>query len=219
MRQDERRSKRGSQGPLMARVYLHSGGIDATVVRTGTGGRKASQWRTDNKPKPSARSRPPRLCQQCAADKRAVREATAFLKEHKQPPLESTSPIIKGSPGSNLRRRAKAAQARIAACHCLTKRPTAPRKSKPAPTAGRGLSSTDPYKQVLANDRLKAQGKSQSKGRPATPRTSPNRASAAADGTSEPDMAVIREWAKQQGLPVSRRRLAAHVIQAYRDLH
>jgi hypothetical protein len=130
----------------MARVYLHSGGIDSAVVRAGTGGPKASQWRTENNPKPFTGRGVARTCQRCAPDRRTVREVVAFLKEQKQPPLDTTATIAKGAPGSNLRRKARAAQARIAACNCPTSTATTPSKTKStaATKTARGLASTEP---------------------------------------------------------------------------
>lgn len=205
----------------MARVYLHSGGIDSAVVRAGTGGPKASQWRTENNPKPFTGRGVARTCQRCAPDRRTVREVVAFLKEQKQPPLDTTATIAKGAPGSNLRRKARAAQARIAACNCPTSTATTPSKTKStaATKTARGLASTDPYKQVLANDRLKALGKSRPANRPAAPRPTKGQPRAATGDKPGLDLPAIRDWAKQQGLPVPRGRLSAPVIQAYQDLH
>lgn len=138
----------------MRRVHLHSGGLTATDVRAGTGGRKPSQWRTENKPPTRT------LCARCVADKALVSQAETFLAQHKQPPLYSTRPTEPGAPGTKLRRKAKAAADRLTRCRCT---PPPAKKTKPAATsparkatASRASSSTDPYQQVLAHDRAKA---------------------------------------------------------------
>lgn len=145
----------------MRRVHLHSGGISSTEVRAGTGGRKPSQWRTENTPPPRKPGRTSAACARCTPDKQIVAQAEAFLKEHKQPPLHSTLPVQKGAPGSNLRRKAKAAADRVARCPCK-KAPAAKKSPKPTSTrttaaaARRATASTDPYQQVLAHDRVKS---------------------------------------------------------------
>lgn len=148
----------------MRRVHLHSGGISSVEVRAGTGGRKPSEWRTENKPLPRAP-----LCARCVADKRLVAQAEACLAQHKQPPLHSTRPVVPDAPGTKLRRKGKAAAERLVRCRCArvksAKKATQKVGQRAQPPAAsrvrrtvtsRAASSTDPYQQVLAHDQQKA---------------------------------------------------------------
>lgn len=145
---------------MQRRVFLHSGGIETVTVRAGTGGRKASQWRTTNIPTPKPRKPP--TCARCKTDRETIAKAEAVFKAHKQPPLNTRLPVPDGAPGSQVRRKADSAEARIAACKC--QRAPAPAK-KPAkapariPAPRRATSSTDPYQQVLAHERQKTTSK------------------------------------------------------------
>ena len=146
----------------MARVHLHSGGIEPVQVRAGTGGRKPSQWRTENKP--SVRPKPAKkTCPRCTHDQQVVEKAEAVFKHHKQPPLHSRVPVEAGAPGSRLRPKAQAAAARLAACACQRTTTPTPKKTVKAParrtvTPARSVRSTDPYQQVLAHDQQKVAG-------------------------------------------------------------
>lgn len=161
------------------RVYLHSGGLSPAAVRAGTGGRKRSQWRTEITPRPpSTKVARARICSKCRADKALVEQVSALLKQRGQPPLDSPEPIAKGAPGSQQRRKAAAAAARASACECAGRKtdrkaataagaktarrtkvagsPAAPGRApaRGVAAARRKLSSTDPYQQMLAHDRL-----------------------------------------------------------------
>lgn len=146
---------------MQRRVFRHSGGIETVTVRAGTGGRKASQWRTENTPAPPKPAKATG-CARCTSDRLIIDKAEAVFKQHKQPPLNTRLPVPDGAPGSQVRRKADSAEARIAACKC--QRAPAPAK-KPAkapartPAPRRATSSTDPYQQVLAHARQKTTSK------------------------------------------------------------
>lgn len=165
----------------MGRVHLHSGGLSPAAIRAETGGRKRSQWRTKIEPSPAARGPG---CTSCREDHALVRRVGDFLTQYKLPPLDVPVVEPKGARGSQKRRKALAAQKRLAACKCRSKKQSAPAAAAKASKAtasaaaktakkttkaktlstGRGtsaslrsrLSSTDPYQQMLAHDRLRA---------------------------------------------------------------
>ncbi len=155
-------------GGLVRRVFLHSGGIEPTTVRAGTGGRKRSEWRveTTSPIRRPGRAPNPATCLRCAPDKRIIVKSEAVLKQHKQPPLNTRLPVPNDAPGARARRKAKAAQARIAACKCQRPATLAKKGAKAAPGKAalrRAASTTDPYKQVLAHDQQKAEGSKRQK--------------------------------------------------------
>ena len=133
----------------VARVYLHSGGLSPAAVRTGTGGRKASQWRTG--PPPSKVTVRASTCQRCVKDRHLVDAANKFFSAHGQPDLGAPYAPPPGTPGVKMRAKAVLAAGRTAACQCQKK--PVPTKAVRSSSARGRTTSTDPRQQVLAFDR------------------------------------------------------------------